>query len=331
MPTPIIIRLIIVVLCFAGCRTLRSSQIQSVAEFAAAARAVVQTPPKIYKEFYALKDEPRILKNSVTFATDTDSTLKYPLKELHSVYTQMQANAAAIQGYGATLGILESFGTLLQTLADTRYLDAFAKQQGEFAIRLDSLVRKHNYLQPDHPVAPSLTKVITGVLDALANRAIKSAQRKYIAALLVAGESSVKALCTLYTETIGPATTANIQRLEGELQNDFKEYVMNLKASNKNIYSDPVVFQEKVIPIYLDWAARQKRLLQLQTASVAGMKSMVTVYEVLLHKIKAKASLKETIAEMKTLQQSVSAIKDAYDTYAEEKEKLKVLTSTPKN
>jgi hypothetical protein len=327
-PTALLFSFGLLAMC--SCRTLRTSQTKLIDDFATAARTVVQTPPQIYSEYYLLKDAPRLLKNSVTFAIDKDSTLKYPLRELQETYTQMQANAAIVKGYAATVGILESFATLLKTLSDTKYIAAFSKQQGEFKVRLDSMVNKYNYLQPEKKIAPSLTSVITKVLDAMSTRAIKSMQRKYIEELLVEGETSIKGLCNLYVETIAPEATININNLEKELQNDFKEYVINLKASDKTRYSDPVLYQERIIPVYLDWSNRQKKLVQLQKASIAGMKGIVEVYEILVQKIKSKASIKESIEEVKSLQKSAAAIKDAYDTYTEEKEKMQTIVNPSK-
>ncbi len=303
-----------------GCKVIRNSQQEHLAEFAHMAIKVADVPGDIYTRYYELNHQYKILNSASQFMDApkvTDAINDLELKE-----DDIAMDDAKIHAFRVQYEILKKFAALLMAMTDPVYRDNFVKEKDEFVTSFQLLTKKCNTLFPSSKLPLSLGGLVGSMVQEIGMRSIQYMQRKYLIQLLNEAGPSFTAICDFYIDEHSREIELLCRNLKEETDHAFSTYVNNIKNDNQS-GNNLLLYQDRLVPLYQSWQAKVKIIKQLSVNQKESMQRLKEVYTALQRSLVAKVTLKEMVPEMGTLYTCFGNIRDAYEQYGDEMKRIR--------
>jgi hypothetical protein len=275
-----------------SCASLTQSQIEAVNHFAHTSRHFSAYPSKIMTALADIR-----VKRGVYFANSLDNTDPH-IEELNNLYAAKKDDYKSSAKADITFKIIDKYAQALLLLSSDSHVANLDSQSHNFGIGLDSLISTYNNIPNVKTVHSGLGGVIGSLILAGGKQLIRAKQAKAIKEFVPQSDTLIAVMTDNLLEFL---ESTNIEFLikneERGIQSNYKSFLNQRK---------PTIQNERD---YLELKTDLDYIKTLKEQTIAATKYLRQAHAKLLAEINEKKDLKEMIAELQMLYESVNDVR----------------------
>ncbi|MEP7279353.1 MAG: hypothetical protein ABI813_11965 [Bacteroidota bacterium] len=275
-----------------SCASLTSSQVAAVNQFALTSAHFSAYPSKIMRVLADIR-----VKRGVYFANSLEDTDPH-IEELNNLYVAMTDDYKSSAKADITFKIIDKYAKALLLLSSDKHAADLDSQARTFGTDLNSLITTYNNVPGVTPVPGGLGGVVGSLILAGGKQLIRTKQARAIREFVPRSDTLIEVMTDNLLEFL---ESTNIDFLikneERGIQSNYKSFLNQKK---------PVIQNERD---YLELKGDLDQVKKLRSQTIAATHRLRNAHASLLAALQEKKDLKEVIANLQTLYDSVSDVK----------------------
>jgi len=280
------------IVLLSSCASLTKSQIEAVNHFARTSNHFSAYPSKIMASLADIR-----IKRGVYFANSLDNPDTH-IEELNNLYAALKDDYGSSAKADITFKIIDKYAQALLLLSSDTHAADLDSQARTFGTGLDSLITTYNNVPGVKPVHSGLGGLVGSLILAGGKQFIRTQQAKALQEFVPQSDTLIAVMTGNLLEFL---ESTNIEFLikneEKGIQGNYKSFLNQRKASIQNERD------------YLELKTNLDQVKTLKEETITATRYLRQAHSELLAEIKEKKDLKEVIAALQTLYESVKDIR----------------------
>lgn len=298
-----------VVVLLSSCASLTKSQVEAVNQFAKTSKNFSAYPSEILTATAELRvkrgvyytnslEDPDNESNDDNIDSLNELAVASHVKELEDIYKAKKSDYAASEKANITFKIIDKYAQSLLLLSSDKHATDMQAQATNFGVSLDSLINKYNAIEGATKVTPGVGGLIGSLIMAGGTQFIRAKQAKEIQRFVPAADQMIGVMTNNLLEFLQSGKIAMlISNEEKGIQSNYRSFLRHRKPAIQNEWD------------YLALLIHLDHIKTLRDQTIEATTALRTAHSELLHAIKEKKTLTETVAGIQALYEDVNGIR----------------------
>ncbi|MGC4103669.1 hypothetical protein [Ferruginibacter sp.] len=321
---------LIAISLFCSCSIgLKTAQVNAVEKYTVVTKGVSIIPPDVYNRVYQLRSQTQTLQLSGVIATNESA--RESVEALQLDLNDKLKFLDMVDSFAYAYRIVGKYADLVHCLISESYLKDFTKNKKEWQTSFDGLVTTYNAacvqrVPPSTSIPPSVGSIAANIIKELGSAKINSLQKKYLKAAISTARKPFEGICDDFLNTDIPKIQKELSELPSFINENFKDFLNNLKAYETKQGNSPYNYYKLYLPIYLNWQVQLRELNTLVNQLRVCILSLRNSYGVLDDFVSSANPGKEVPKEIVQLEADYTNLLDTIAKFSVARDRLFKIT-----
>ncbi len=309
--------LLLLIVSFCSCSTLKKSQVQATENYAIATKGISRIPADIYLRIYQLKSESQSLQANTLLATNDNANES--IEMLKTDYEESLKFIRLAEEYATAYMIVEQYADLVLSLVRQDYLKKFKKTKGLWQTSFDKMIRKYNSVSVTK-IPSSVTSFTATVIQEIGNLSFGTLQKKYLRQAVHTAREPFENICEDFITLDSLKIKNELNNLPAYLDNNYSNFLENVRAYESQ-GNNPYDYFHSYSPVYTNWLRQLDEIKEISKNTLPAFRQLKTSYAALEEFVDGKGGKTQPIA-IDSLMARYGQLVETYLKFENRKEKL---------
>lgn len=309
-----------------SCTVIKPNQVSIAENYATVLKGVSTVPENIYFRMYSLKAQSE--QAQLSGLISTTGSANEALQFLDESFNDRIAFLNLIDSMTESYGLVKDYADLLMALVNDSYLAKFMSQKSSWQLSFEKLTSKYflttgKYKGAYTPASVGASGLVGNILQEIGSTKIHSLQKKYLQQAIATSTPIIKSICQSFIDFDLPRLKADYAAMPSFLRENFKDFLGNINAYEKQAGNNPFHYYKDYIPVYHYMQYQYYEAGLLLTRMETCMKDLMASFDDFLycfdHDIKRKdlpeaiTRLNDSFSALTRLLSNLDAIHNKYN------------------